>query len=110
MPGKTLHDSAHAFSVKGDGERWVCSGSLVFDTARHALERSRALALPASGEIDCAQLGSLDSTSVAFLLALKRRAVSEQRALTFTHAPSALLDLAALYGVAELLFPQQHAG
>ncbi len=106
IPKKTLHDSAHAFSVTGDGERWVCSGSLVFDTARHALERSRALALPASGEIDCAQLGSLDSTSVAFLLALKRRAVAEQRTITFIHTPPALLDLAALYGVAELLFPQ----
>jgi ABC-type transporter Mla MlaB component len=106
MPKKTLHDSAHVFSVIVEGERWVCSGNLVFDTARHALECSRALALPASGEIDCAQIGPSDSTSVAFFLALKRRAVAEQRTITFIHTPPAQLDLAALYGVAELLFPQ----
>jgi len=102
---KATADSAQTFSVTSDGAHWICSGSLVFDTARSALEHSRALALPASGEIDCAHISHVDSTAVAFLLAMKRRAIDEQRTLTFIHTPPALLDLAALYGAADLLFP-----
>ena len=46
---------------------------------------------------------SVDSSAVAVLLALSRRAQEEGKPLVFTEIPAALRALADLYGVEDLL-------
>lgn len=95
--------TTNGFAVTADGERWNCGGTLAFSSARAALETTSKLPLPAL--IDCSGIDNLDSTAIALLLAWKRRATAERKTLAFVQAPTALLDLAKLYGVAEILFP-----
>ena len=52
------------------------------------LAAANALPLPASGEVDLAGVGAVDSASVAVLLALKRRANDEGRPLAFVNVPA----------------------
>jgi phospholipid transport system transporter-binding protein len=73
------------------------------ETAPRIYEESSALPLPSSGVVDCAGVRLVDSTAVALLMALKRRAKSERKPLAFEHVPTALLALASVYGVADLL-------
>jgi phospholipid transport system transporter-binding protein len=61
------------------------------------------LALPAAGRVDLAGLGHADSTALAMMLALKRRAAREGRPISFAAVPPRLLRLAHAYGVEELL-------
>ncbi len=91
------------FAADADGARWICTGALTFAQAGPALESARSLPLPASGAVDCTGIGAVDSAAVAVLLALKRRAESENRALSFLGVPAALAALADLYGVGEML-------
>ena len=52
-----------------------------------ALEAARELPLPADGVVDCAGIEAVDSTAVAVLLALKRRAAQERKPLRYTNVP-----------------------
>lgn len=79
--------------------------SLTIKDARaavHALE-------PAVGEgsgvlaIDASALQSFDTSAIATLLELRRQAQAVGRTLVVTGAPSSMVELAGLYGVAELL-------
>lgn len=103
-PNKLGADAASHFSITPKEKCWHCQGNLIFDTATNALEQARALAWPESNEIVCADIQTVDSTAVAFFLAMKRRAVTEKRELILKEAPTALRDLASLYGVNDLLF------
>jgi len=53
--------------------------------------------------IDGAALVQFDSSAVALLLACRRMAQKQDRHLVFQAMPKKLLDLAKLYGVADLL-------
>lgn len=101
---KPAAKAATHFSITVNGTSWHCRGDLVFGTAKNALEQSRALAWPESDEIVCEGIQTVDSTAVAFFLAIKRRAVTEKRSLILKDVPTALRDLAALYGVNDVLF------
>ncbi|MFO1317330.1 MAG: STAS domain-containing protein [Burkholderiales bacterium] len=89
--------AAGAFAAAGD--RWTFSGVLTFDDATAALAGSDALPLPASGAIDLSGLAHADSAALAVLLALKRRAAAERRAIAFTGIPPLLESLARVYGL-----------
>ncbi len=89
------------FSASGD--RWQYQGELTFATAGAALAASARLPLPPSGSVDCSGMAALDSTAVAVLLALLRRAAGEHRPLTFANPPPPLRALADLYDVSEIL-------
>jgi phospholipid transport system transporter-binding protein len=92
-----------AFSVAADGARWAVSGTLTFDNAASVYAASSALALPTSGIVACDGLGHVDSSAVAVLLGLKRRAVQEGRTLRFESVPAPLHALAVVYGVDRVL-------
>jgi len=51
--------------------------------------------------VDASALKDFDSSAIATLLELRRRAPG--RAFSVSGAPSAMVELAAMYGVAELL-------
>ena len=54
-------------------------------------------------EVDAAALTQIDSASLAVLLQCRRLAEARQRGFEVRNAPQKLIDLARLYGVAELL-------
>jgi phospholipid transport system transporter-binding protein len=53
--------------------------------------------------VDAAALTQIDSASLAVLLQCRRLAEERQRGFEVRNAPARLVDLAELYGVAELL-------
>jgi phospholipid transport system transporter-binding protein len=93
-----------AFTVQ-DGA-WRFAGALTMDNAAQVLAAVEAEPLPERGELDFAGLDRADSSALALILALRRRAVAESRTLTVRNLPASLVSLAAAYGVDELV----HAG
>jgi phospholipid transport system transporter-binding protein len=91
------------FAPDGQNARWTCAGALTYANAGAVLAASALLPLPATGEVDLADVDAVDSAAVAVLVALKRRAAGEGRPLTLANAPAALTALADLYGVEEIL-------
>ena len=89
------------FAVTSEG--WTFAGTLTFVDATAVFEASRGLALPGTGVVDLAGLVNADSSALAVMLALKRRAVSEGVRMVFASIPSGILALARVYGVEELL-------
>jgi phospholipid transport system transporter-binding protein len=102
--GRGLVDGERTgFAPEAGAGRWKYSGALTFANAGRVFAAAAAMPLPAAGEIDLAGVDAVDSSAVAVLLALKRRAANEGRPLTFAHVPAALTLLADLYGVREML-------
>jgi phospholipid transport system transporter-binding protein len=91
------------FTVVDDGRRWAFRGGLTFEDATRVLEASRSLPLPTSGRIDFSGLHAADSAALAVLVALKRRASHEHHKLVFEGLPEAVLALAHVYGIGEVL-------
>lgn len=54
-------------------------------------------------EFDIAPMVDVDSASIALLLAWQRAALAQKLTLKFTGAGAAVLELAELYGVADIL-------
>ena len=73
------------------GPTWARSRS---PTRARCSAPRRRVALPADGEVDLEDMGAIDSSAVAVLLALKRRAEDEGKPLRFVHVPAALVALA----------------
>jgi phospholipid transport system transporter-binding protein len=77
-------------------------------TIKDARQAVRALE-PAVGEgsgvltIDASALTSFDTSAIAALLELRRQAKAVGRTLSVRGAPPSMVELAGLYGVAELL-------
>ena len=92
-----------AFAASDDLSRWTFAGALTFDNAAAVVEASSALELPTSGHVDLSGLGSVDSSALAVLFALKRRAKADRRELVFESIPPGLASLARVYGVDQLL-------
>ena len=89
--------------IKREGDRLIVSGPLTLATVARALrEGSDAIAMGAS-TVDLGEVGELDSSALALLLAWLREAKRRDRALSFTRLPEGLTTIASLYGVAELL-------
>lgn len=95
--------SAAIFTLADDGDRWTCAGGITFENAAVALSSARSLELPKAGVLDCESLHPVDSSAVAVLVALKRRASAEGRQLSIVNATEALRTLTELYGVEEIL-------
>jgi phospholipid transport system transporter-binding protein len=97
------HRGDAVFLEADGGARWRCAGALTFANAAHAVAASAALALPHAGVVACDELGHVDSAAVAVLLAVKRRALKEGKALRFEGVPPPLQALATVYGVDRVL-------
>ncbi len=99
----TEHDGAAPGRFAVDGNRWQFAGTLTFRDAGAVFTASEQLPLPASGVVDLRGLVHADSSALAVLLALKRRAVAEHIPLSFDAMPAKLDSLARVYGVEPLL-------
>ena len=91
------------FSADAAGVSWGYAGALTFANASKVYAAASAMPLPTGGEVDLSGVVAVDSSAVAVLLALSRRAQEEGKRLVFTKVPAALRALADLYSVEELL-------
>jgi ABC-type transporter Mla MlaB component len=91
------------FAPDHEGARWIFTGSLNFGNAGSVLAAARTLALPTEGEVDLGELTGIDSSAVAVLVALGRRAAEEGKPLRFAHVPAAVAALAQVYDVEWIL-------
>jgi phospholipid transport system transporter-binding protein len=90
-----------AFTGGDDG--WRFAGALTFDNAAQVFASSAALALPANGGVDFSAITRADSTALAVIIALKRRAATQGSALSIEGVPASLRSLAVVYGVENLI-------
>ena len=89
--------------IRREGERMLVSGALTLASVAADLEQGKAAIAEGVRSIDLAEVGELDSSALALLLAWLREAKRQGKQLTFTNLPQGLTTIASLYGVAELL-------
>jgi phospholipid transport system transporter-binding protein len=77
------------------------AGAVVAALAAQATQGNGALA------VDASALDQFDSAAIAVLLELKR--VAKGRAFSVSGAPTAMVELAGLYGVADMLSFDTHS-
>ena len=103
--GSPRSAQSDTFAPTDNGARWVFQGSLTMDDAARVLDDAEALPPPSQGIVDFRGLLQADSAALAVMIALKRRATAEGRALTLTSLPEGLKSLAIVYGIEKLLAP-----
>lgn len=83
--------------------RWQVTGNIVMDSANLLLETSKRLVLDEDVIVDFAQVKDVDTSAVSLLLEWRRRALAENKPLSFVNFPTSLTNLVALYGVEDLI-------
>ncbi len=91
------------FAPDHEGARWIYTGTLTFANAGSVLAAAEELALPAERVVDLDGLTGIDSSAVAVLVALDRRATEAGKPLRFVHVPAAVAALMQVYGVEWIL-------
>ena len=89
--------------IRREGERMIVSGALTLATVAAVLREGSAALAQGVRTVDLGEVGELDSSALALLLAWLREARQHSRGLTFANLPQGLTAIASLYGVAELL-------
>jgi phospholipid transport system transporter-binding protein len=89
--------------IRRDGERMVVSGALTLATVAAVLREGSAVLGQGVRTVDLAEVGELDSSALALMLAWLREAKRQKRELLFANLPQGLTTIARLYGVADLL-------
>ena len=89
--------------IRRDGDRMMVSGPLTLAHVAAALNEGNQAIGEGVSSIDLGEVGELDSSALALLLAWLREAKRRDRDLVFTNLPQGLTTIARLYGVAELL-------
>jgi phospholipid transport system transporter-binding protein len=96
--------------IRRDGDRMFVSGGLTLASVAAALPEGNAAIGQGVRTVDLAEVGELDSSALALLLAWLREAKKYGGALSFANLPQGLLAIASLYGVDELLPVSQPSG
>lgn len=78
---------------------WEITGDILMDNASQLLEQSKRLVLNGNDIVDFKQVTDLDTSAVSLMLEWQRRAIAENKQLTFVHLSDNLKSLIALYGV-----------
>ena len=89
--------------IRREGERMVVSGALTLASVAAVLLEGNAAIGQGVRTVDLGEVGELDSSALALLLAWLREARRQGRELAFANLPQGLTTIARLYGVAELL-------
>jgi phospholipid transport system transporter-binding protein len=89
--------------IRREGERMIVSGPATLGEVAALLEQGREQIRDGARIVDLGEVGELDSSALAVLLAWLREARERNRELVFTRLPEGLSAIARLYGVAELL-------
>ena len=89
--------------IRRDGDRMFVSGALTLASVAAVLPEGSAAIGQGVRTVDLGEVGELDSSALALLLAWLREAKQHNRSLVFANLPQGLTTIARLYGVAELL-------
>ena len=89
--------------IRREGERMVVSGALTLANVAAILREGSAAIGEGVRTVDLGEVGELDSSALALLLAWLREAKRHNAGLVFANLPQGLTTIARLYGVAELL-------
>jgi len=89
--------------IRREGERMVVSGALTLANVAAVLRDGNAAIGEGVRTVDLGEVGELDSSALALLLAWLREAKQQSRDLSFANLPQGLTAIARLYGVADLL-------
>ena len=89
--------------IRREGDRMFVSGALTLANVATVLREGSAALAEGVRTVDLGEVGELDSSALALLLAWLREAKQQSRSLTFANLPQGLTAIARLYGVAELL-------
>ncbi|MFW5432500.1 MAG: lipid asymmetry maintenance protein MlaB [Methylophilaceae bacterium] len=82
---------------------WEITGDILMDSANQLLLQSKTLQLTGNDIVDFKQVADLDTAAVSLMLEWQRRAIAENKQLTFVNLPANLKSLITLYGVEELV-------
>lgn len=83
--------------------RWNVTGNIAMDSANFLLESSKGLVLETDAIVDFAKVKEVDTSAVSLLLEWRRRAIAENKPLSFINFPPSLTNLVALYGVEDFI-------
>ena len=89
--------------IRRDGDRMVVSGALTLASVAAELAPGKAAIGEGVRRVDLAEVGEVDSSALALLLAWQREARRLEGELAFANLPQGLATIARLYGVADLL-------
>jgi phospholipid transport system transporter-binding protein len=89
--------------IRRDGDRMLVSGALTLSQVAVALAQGRSAIADGARSADLGEVGELDSSALALLLAWMRDAKSRGWNLNLINLPQGLTTIARLYGVADLL-------
>ena len=89
--------------IRREGERMLVSGPLTLASVTAALQVGSAAIGQGVRNVDLGEVGEVDSSALALLLAWLREAKRLKRDIAFTNLPQGLTNIARLYGVADLL-------
>ena len=89
--------------IRREGERMLVSGPLTLASVTAVLREGNAAIGQGVRTVDLGEVGELDSSALALLLAWLREAKRLNRGISFANLPQGLTTIARLYGVAELL-------
>ncbi|MSQ62727.1 MAG: STAS domain-containing protein [Betaproteobacteria bacterium] len=89
--------------IRREGERVLVSGPLTLASVAAVLGEGNAAIGQGARTVDLGEVGELDSSALALLLAWSREAKRLKRDIFFANLPKGLTTIARLYGVAELL-------
>ena len=89
--------------IKQEGDRLLLEGPVTIATVSALLEQSRLLLAPGVAVLDFKGVTEVDSAAVALALECMREARRRKLALSLANLPEAMLNLAQLYAVSELL-------
>lgn len=93
--------------IAQDGNRLQVTGGITLDNVQYVLQKGIGLLSAPETVVDLAGVTDTDSSAVSLLLAWMRAAASRGIRLQVVHLPASLASLAALYGVQEMIAPQQ---
>lgn len=89
--------------IRREGLRIVVSGPVGFANLRRVLEQGLEHVADGIETVDLSEVGEVDSSLLAAMLAWLREARSRRAGLTFVNLPEGLTTLARVYGVEGLL-------
>jgi phospholipid transport system transporter-binding protein len=89
--------------IRREGDRMFVTGALTLASVAAVLDEGNAAIGQGVRTVDLGEVGELDSSALALLLAWLREAKRSNRDLSFANLPQGLTTIASLYGVAELL-------
>ncbi len=79
------------------------SGSLTIDTVPSLVDELGKVITEGANRVDLAGVEDVDSSAVALLLEWQRQAAARGAMLNWSGLPDAILNLASLYGVQDLI-------